>query len=348
MDHADRVRAYYGETLADARDLRTTACCTPGDVPPALRAVFANVHEEVTRRYYGCGLVVPELLDGRRVLDLGCGAGRDVYALAQMVGPAGEVIGVDMTSEQLAVARRHRDWHMRRFGFARPNVAFVEGRIEALDALGLAPGSVDVIVSNCVVNLTLDKAAVFRGAHALLAPGGEMHFADVYCDRRLPASLHDDPVLVGECLAGALYWNDFLTLAKRAGFRDPRLLASRPIEITDPAVAAKVAPARFFSATYRLFRLDDLEPACEDHGQAVVYRGGIPGADHAFTLDAHHRFEQGRVVPACGNTVRMLVQTRLAPWFDVHGDFSRHYGIFPGCGTTLPFETGAAAASGCC
>jgi arsenite methyltransferase len=317
-------------------------------VPARLQAVYANVHEEVARRYYGCGLVAPELLEGRRVLDLGCGAGRDVYALAQLVGPRGEVIGVDTTPEQLAVARAHLGWHMERFGHARPTVRFVEGEIETLDRLGVAPGSVDVVVSNCVVNLSGDKPAVLRGVHDLLAPGGELHFADVYCDRRLPASLREDPVLLGECLAGALYWNDFLTLAKAAGFRDPRLVTSRPIAITDAAIAERLGAARFFSATYRLFRLDELEPACEDHGQAVVYRGGIPGAEDVFVLDAHHRIERGRVFPVCGNTFRMLHATRFAPWFDFHGDFSRHFGIFPGCGTSMPFATDAPPAGGAC
>ncbi len=80
---------------------------------------------------------------------------------------------------------------------------------------------------------------MLRGAYDLLKPGGELYFADVYSDRRLPDAVRSDPVLYGECLGGALYWNDFLPLAKQAGFLDPRLVASRPIEITDAAVKAQ-------------------------------------------------------------------------------------------------------------
>ena len=120
-----------------------------------------------------------------RVLDLGSGSGRDVYMIAQLVGPNGEVVGVDMTDEQLATAEAHSDWHMRRFGFARPNVRFLKGYIERLEELGLEPASFDVIVSNCVINLSIDKSAVLRGAYDLLKPGGELYFADVYCDRGL-------------------------------------------------------------------------------------------------------------------------------------------------------------------
>jgi arsenite methyltransferase len=95
----------------------------------------------------------------------------------------------------------------------------------------LEPASFDVIVSNCVINLSIDKPAVFSGAFALLKPGGELYFSDVYCDRRLPESVRADPELYGECLGGALYWNDFLPMAKRTGFLDPRLVTSRPIDV---------------------------------------------------------------------------------------------------------------------
>jgi len=138
------------------------------------------------------------------VLDLGSGAGQDAYVLAQLVGEHGEVVGVDATPEQLAVAERRLEWHRERFGYARSNVRFVSGDIERLGELP-PQGGFDVIVSNCVINLVADKGAVFRAARALLREGGELHFADVYADRRLPAHLRDDPVLHGECLSGALY-----------------------------------------------------------------------------------------------------------------------------------------------
>lgn len=345
----ENVQRYYGEILQGSADLRTDACCTTEAPPPAIRAALANVHEEVTSRYYGCGLVAPEALEGLSILDLGSGSGQDAYVLSQLVGPRGRVVGVDATPQQLEIANRHRDWHAERFGFA--NVEFLEGDIERLDALPLDPGSFDVIVSNCVINLVEDKAAVFRGAHRLLAEGGEIYFSDVYADRRVPRALQEDPVLHGECISGALYWGDFDRIARDCGFGDPRLVTDRPLAIGDPAQLAKVQGFRFFSATYRLFKLGGLEPRCEDYGQAVRYRGTIPGAEQAFTLDSHHHIEAGRIFPVCGNTYRMLNETRFSEHFEFFGDFSRHYGIFPGCGVDIPYGDAARdpnLTSGCC
>lgn len=351
----DLVRDYYGKVLATSDDLKTSACCSPGTMPPGLAAALANVHEDVRAKYYGCGFVAPEHLEGARILDLGCGAGQDVYVLAQMVGSKGRVVGVDMTAEQLAVARKHQDWHTKKFGQCCSNVQFVEGYIEELDKLGLEPASFDVIVSNCVINLSPDKAAVLAGARSLLKPGGEMYFSDVYADRRLPETLRHDPVLLGECLGGALYWGDFLDLSEKAGFGDARLVTARSLSVDDPEQAAKLGAARFYSATYRLFNIAGLEPRCEDYGQAVIYKGGIPGHEAVFELDTHHRIEKGKVFPVCGNTYRMLMQTRFAGFFDAIGDFSSHYGIFTGCGTQMPLEEPAikpakvaVAGGGCC
>jgi arsenite methyltransferase len=347
------VKEYYGKVLKGSKDLKTSACCDGGGVPGHLEALIANVHEEVRSKYYGCGIVIPSALQDCNVLDLGSGSGRDVYLISQLVGENGSVTGVDMTDEQLATAETHKDWHMQQFGYARPNVRFLKGYLEKLEALDLEPSTFDVVVSNCVINLCVDKLAVLRGAYRLLKPGGELYFADVYCDRRLPDELRADPLLYGECLGGALYWNDFLPMAKQAGFIDPRLVTSRPIEVENEAMRQKLGQARFFSATYRLFKLEGLEPACEDYGQAVMYRGGVAEQEQAFELDAHHVIERGKVFPVCGNSWRMLAETRFAPYFDFVGGFETHYGIFAGCGTSLPFNESAPAhgtkkKSSCC
>lgn len=344
----DIVQDYYGRQLQHSGDLKTSACCDIGQVPAWLKPLLARIHPEVLARYYGCGLVCPPLLEGCRILDLGCGSGRDVYALAQLVGPTGEVVGVDMTDEQLAVAEQHRGFHAETFGYG--NVKFLHGFIERLDELDLEPGSFDVIVSNCVVNLSPDKDAVLRGVHRLLKEGGEFYFSDVYADRRVPDAVRNDPVLYGECLGGALYWGDFLRLAQRQGFADPRLVADRPLAITDPELLPRVGNLNFFSATYRLFKLDGLETECEDYGQAVIYRGTIPQHADRIVLDKHHDIEAGRVFPVCGNTWRMLRDTRFVAHFDFIGDFSRHYGLFAGCGGGLPFDAdrNTEGTSACC
>ncbi len=346
----ENARDYYGKVLETSADLRTDACCTIEAPAPEILSALGNVHEEVKARYYGCGLVVPQVIEGCRVLDLGSGSGQDAFLLAQLVGANGSVIGVDATPEQLEVAERHRAWHAERFGF--DNVQFMHGDIAKLDELDLESASFDIIVSNCVINLVEDKEAVFRAAHRLLKPGGELYFSDVYADRRVPAHLRDDPVLHGECLAGALYWGDFDMLAKRAGFADPRLVTDRPLAISDAAVAEKLDCISFVSATYRLFRIDGLEPQCEDYGQAVRYRGTVPGHERMFHLDAHHAIEKGRIFPVCGNSWLMLAETRFAEHFEFLGDFSTHYGVFPGCGTAVPFGQSDAApqkpAASCC
>jgi SAM-dependent methyltransferase len=344
------VQKYYGETLTGSQDLQTNACCTDASLPDFVKPLLARVHADVQTRYYGCGLVLPELLQGLTILDLGCGAGRDVFVLSQLVGETGQVIGVDMTEEQLMVARQHEKYHQKAFGYKRSNVRFLHGYIERLHELELADASVDVIVSNCVINLAPDKAAVLREAFRVLKPGGELYFSDVYSDRRIPLALTQDPVLYGECLSGALYWNDFLQLSCKHGFTDPRLIDDRPIDISNPELAEKTGNIGFYSATYRLFKLQDLELACEDHGQSVVYRGTIPHHGHAFRLDKHHFIETGRQFPVCGNTWRILHDTRFMKHFDFYGNFDQHFGIFPGCGMGIPFDDVARGdqTSGCC
>jgi arsenite methyltransferase len=358
------VQTYYGTTLQTSDDLQTNACCTAGAPPNHIKEAIGNLHPETIQKYYGCGLCLPDYdLTGLRVLDLGCGAGRDVYIASQLVGPTGSVVGVDMTQAQLEAARKHQSYHAAKFG--HDNVQFVHGYLEELDALMtpspdgngaaglLEPGSFDLIVSNCVLNLCTDKGAVLRSCHRLLKEGqGEMYFSDVYASRRVPRTLQADEILWGECLSGALYWNDFENLAVRCGFPDPRLVEDSPIAIQNSTVLAQIdalghGGLDFYSATYRLLRSDLLEPDCEDYGQAVIYRGTLPHAATSWKLDRGHVFEQGRVHPVCGNTWNMLRTAPLRDHFAFVGDFSKHYGIFEGCGTSLPYgKEGAGATKG--
>ena len=348
----DEVKNYYGEVLQNTSDLQTSACCTL-DAPPAyLQQALKRIHDEVSARYYGCGLVVPESLEGMSVLDLGCGAGRDVYTLAQLVGPDGFVVGVDMTTEQLDVARRHQDWHAEQFGHGRSNVEFIEGTLEHLDDCGLDDERFDVIVSNCVINLVTDKQRVFDQAWRLLKPGGELFFADIYTDRRVPEALTRDPVLYGECLSGALYWNDFLQLARHSGFVEPRLVTDRPVTVDDPELAEKVGDIRFYSATCRLFKLPALESTREDYGLTARYLGTIEHCPDQVVFDRELTFTAGEPVAICGNTFRMLHDSRLARHFELSGRPQVHAGPFlPAIDQSLPFAepaAGPSSASGCC
>jgi arsenite methyltransferase len=167
---------------------------TTAEVAKLLR----NVHPDVHDRFYGCGSPIPPLLRGLTTLDLGCGTGRDTYLLAQLVGSEGRALGVDMTPEQLEVAEGTVAWHAKKFGFEKPNTQFIKGDISDLKAAGIEDESVDIVVSNCVLNLAADKEAVFREIFRVLKPGGELYFSDIYADRRIPDALQRDKVLWGE------------------------------------------------------------------------------------------------------------------------------------------------------
>jgi len=341
---AEHVKEYYGKILKKSEDLKTNACCTNVRLPREIVQILRMVNDEVISKYYGCGLTIPSdfsNLKGLKILDLGSGSGRDCFLLSKLVGEEGRVVGVDMTEEQIAVARKHIPYHTEKFGYSKPNVEFLQGYIEQLDKLELGEGVFDIVVSNCVVNLSPDKKSVLAGVYKLLKPGGELYFSDVYADRRVPKHLRENEVLWGECLSGAMYWNDFIGLAKEVGFGDPRLVEDSRITIANKELEALIGHINFFSATYRLFKLDGLESACEDYGQAVIYNGGIASLPNAYVLDNHHTIETGRVFPVCGNTLKMLTCTRLAPFFQVIGDGRVHYGLFVG-GARVPFVSAVA------
>ena len=334
----DQVKDYYGKELQASEDLKTNACCTLVEPEQHIKTALSKVHDEVMSKYYGCGLVVPDQMEGLKVLDLGCGSGRDVYVAAQLVGESGEVIGLDMTEEQLDVAQRHIDYHAEIFNYKTANTRFIKGNIDHLDKTDLKEDELDVIISNCVINLVENKQKVIKDAFDLLKSGGEFYFSDVYSDRRIPEDLQKDSVLWGECLSGALYWNDFLTMAKKAGFTDPRVVESHPITVENKELEQKLGDIKFYSVTYRLFKIEGLESDCEDYGQAIAYKGNIAHRPHAIHLDDHHIFPTGKIIPVCGNTYRMIHDTRFKDHFDFYGSWDKHYGIFEGCGGSAPFN----------
>ena len=343
----EEVREYYGRVLQGKQYLKTSACCPTDSVPEEHRAIVKNIHPEILDKFYGCGSPIPPLLTGRTVLDLGCGTGRDVYIASALAGPGGLVIGVDMTEEQLAVAAKHAEEQAARFGYAKPNVSFRRGFIEDLAGVGIEDGSVDVVISNCVLNLSPDKPRVFSEIFRVLKPGGEMYFSDVFSGRRVPGHLREDPVLYGECLGGAMYTEDFRRMLRDIGVADHRVVSSGRISMDDADIEAKTGGIDFYSMTIRAFKLDSLEDICEDYGQTATYLGTVPHQPHRFVLDDHHEFVSGKPMLVCGNTAAMLSETRYAPHFRVTGDRRVHYGPFD-CGPAAAKVSGNEGDGGAC
>src|SRR3989338_3522096 len=238
MNTKEEVKNYYGKVLTGKKDLKTNACCGTDSFPLHVRSIAKMIHPEIIEKCYGCGSPIPSALEGLTVLDLGCGTGRDSYILSKLVGPNGQVIGIDMTDEQLEVARRHLPFQMKQFGFSKPNARFLKGYIEDLESLEIKNNSVDLIVSNCVINLSPDKRRVFSEVFRVLKPGGELYFADIFTGRRMPKGLSEDPVLLGECLGGALYLEDFRRLLLEVGCHDYRVASRSRIELKNPEVIA--------------------------------------------------------------------------------------------------------------
>ncbi|MBA2404999.1 MAG: methyltransferase domain-containing protein, partial [Bdellovibrionales bacterium] len=240
----NEVKQYYGTELKTSVDLKTNACCTLTPPPLYIRNALSQIHDEVLAKYYGCGLTIPSALEGLTVLDLGSGSGRDCYLLSQLVGQSGCVVGVDMTEEQLEVASKHLAFHQQKFGYQKSNVQFIKGDIENLNECLPKGLKFDLVVSNCVLNLVSNKKKVLSDVFSLLSDGGEFYFSDVYADRRVPDTLKRDPVLWSECLSGALYWNDFLSLAKGSGFIDPRVVESKEITVNNDELKEKLGKIR--------------------------------------------------------------------------------------------------------
>ncbi|XP_037351750.1 arsenite methyltransferase [Talpa occidentalis] len=307
------VQDYYGQVLKKSADLQTNACVTPArQVPKHIREALQNVHEEVTLRYYGCGIVVPECLENCWILDLGSGSGRDCYALSQLVGEKGHVTGIDMTEGQVDVAKKYIAYHMERYGFQTPNVTFVHGYIEKLKEAGIKNESYDIVISNCVINLVPDKQKVLQEVYRVLKHGGELYFSDVYASLELPEEIRKHKVLWGECLGGALYWKDLAALAQKIGFCSPRLVTAHLITIQNKELESVTGDCRFVSATFRLFKLPKTGPAkrCQ-----VIYNGGLTGHEKELIFDANFTFKEGEIVEVDEETAAILKNSRFAQDF---------------------------------
>ena len=324
----DQIKEYYGKILNETKDLKSNACCSEETIPSYIKDILKNIDDEILNKFYGCGSPIPESLEGCVVLDLGCGSGRDAYILSKLVGPKGKVIGVDMTDEQIDIAKLHIDSQMKKFGYQEPNIIFKKGYIENLNEIGIEDQSVDVVVSNCVINLSPDKYSVFSEIFRVLKPGGELYFSDVFSGQRIPEYLKTDPVLFGECLSGALYIEDFRRLLRKVGCLDYRVVSNKKLSINNQDIEEKIGMIDFYSITIRAFKISHLEDICEDYGQIATYLGTLAHSPHQFALDRDHIFKKGKPQLVCGNTASMLQDSRFAKHFEVFGDRNIHFGPF--------------------
>lgn len=247
----EMVREKYGQAALTVLQGGKGSCCGPmtgeagvccgGDKDPISSDLYdalqtAELPEAAVLASLGCGnpTALAELAPGETVLDLGSGGGTDVLLSARRVGPTGFAYGLDMTDEMLELAERNR----AEAGIE--NVRFVKGHIEAIP---LPDNSVDVIISNCVINLSADKDAVLREAFRVLKPGGRFAVSDVVVDGEIPEAVRRDMMAYVGCVAGALERGDYIRRLEAAGFveatvQPTRVYSFADLEQTDCSAAA--------------------------------------------------------------------------------------------------------------
>ncbi|MFW9831707.1 MAG: arsenite methyltransferase [Candidatus Thorarchaeota archaeon] len=211
----------------------TSSCCGTGtreDYAKTLGYATDDLPESVTESFAGCGnpTALASLKEGEVVLDLGSGAGLDVFMAARQVGPSGQVIGVDMTPAMIEKAKENAK------KMAITNVEFRHGDIEALP---VDDESVDVIISNCVINLAPDKGKVFQESFRVLRPGGRMLISDIVLENTLPQEVRDQVAAYTGCLGGAILKEEYLQHMRDAGFTDIRIVSEAQFNI---ATSAKI------------------------------------------------------------------------------------------------------------
>ncbi len=239
MEIRELVKEKYGEAakrVTEVGEVGAVGACGPegcgcGD------PITSNLYDEITTSELpeeavlaslGCGnpTALAELHEGEVVLDLGSGGGIDVLLSARRVGPTGKAYGLDMTPEMLALARKNAA------AAGAENVEFLEGEMESIP---LPDASVDVIISNCVINLSADKESVLREAIRVLRPGGRFAVSDVVVRGEIPPEVRRNLELWVGCVAGALDEDRFLELLREVGFENPSI---EPTRIYEPADAA--------------------------------------------------------------------------------------------------------------
>ncbi len=235
MDVRDIVKEKYGQAARQVQEGRASCCGSSAAAAMEVDPICANLYraeeigqlpEEALLASLGCGnpTALIELEPGQVVLDLGSGGGIDVLLSARRVGPTGKAYGLDMTDEMLALARENQ----AKSGLT--NVEFLRGEIEHIP---LPDASVDVILSNCVINLSANKDQVFREAFRVLKPGGRFAVSDVVTRAELPLELRRSLALWVGCVAGALTEDAYLSQLRQAGFEDVSVEPTRVYQVED-------------------------------------------------------------------------------------------------------------------
>ena len=317
-----------------ARTPEAALCCPVEYDPRHLKII----PPEVIEKDYGCGDPSRWVKEGETVLDLGSGTGKICFIAAQVVGPKGRVIGVDMTDEMLEVARRNAPVVAERIGYA--NVEFRKGRIQdlaldlelleaelkkrpitnaasflAADELAdelrvrrplVAGESVDVVVSNCVLNLVAPdaKKRLFAEIFRVLKNGGRAVISDIVADEEVPAAMQQDPTLWSGCISGAMTEEGFLQAFADAGFHGIELVKF------DPQPWQTVGGIEFRSVTVQAFK--GKQGPCFERHQAVIYKGPF----REVLDDDGHRMERGVRYAVCDKTCQLYRKAPYAQYFE--------------------------------
>jgi len=268
MSTQTAVQEKYGAIARSVAESGATACCDPAMrcCDPITKDLYGDAQkgelpEGAALASLGCGnpTALIELKPGETVLDLGSGGGIDVLLSAKRVGPTGKAYGLDMTDEMLALARENQ----RQAGAT--NVEFLKGEIENIP---LPDASVDVVISNCVINLSTDKSRVLREAFRVLRPGGRFAVSDVIVRGSVPDAVRQSMLLWVGCIAGALEEQDYRAKLLGAGFTDVEFEATRTYDIED---------ARHFLSEAGI-AVDEIAPTVEGKFLSAFIRATKPHA----------------------------------------------------------------------
>lgn len=292
----DPITEAVSERYARAATTGEQMCCPTGCNFDDLKRFIPH---EVLNISYGCG--TPAGLDtvrpGETVVDIGAGGGIDCFEAARRVGPTGKVIGVDMTDAMLEIARRNAPIVARNLGYADPNVEFRKGHATAMP---VADDSIDLIISNCVINLAPDKHAVFREMFRILKPGGRFTISDIVADQPVPNYLIHDAVKWGDCLSGALQVGAYMAGIAEAGFLGLHQTEHTPWQVIDGI--------HFLSLTFTGYKLP------LDSTPLGIRFATLRGPFLRVVDEQGHSYKRGQPEPIDSRTARLLA---TAPFHDV-------------------------------